>query len=335
MASMNVVLVESQDVLASLTRTDSGQTDLSHHLPDASISRLPEHTAVALVEMLSSGEPDSSYSAQLEAGTAYVVPMLPDLRDPTADPAAVVEDFSRLGDLLDAAGACLVILGVSTFEADDNVHDFTRNNDTFAVRANRLTAGLQKLCAERGYQFVDVDRTIAEIGAAEHAPQPGQFSNKAARFVIEDVIAAITAGEDPGDDVPPVSVLRVPDVDARALSGHIRSWGHDEGDVATEEVPLVQIEFRVGARRNEDLRNAGWLRKRLHRRRSRKHRRRAGMTIDIKSPRAVAVASILAPAGEEVVVGQPIAVLTCNGAEPPADPESLPEFPAKIETAKR
>lgn len=59
------------------------------------------------------------------------------------------------------------------------------------------------------------------------------------------------------------------------------------------------------------------------------------MTIDIKTAGAVSVAEILARTGDEVVVGQPIAVLTRDGSQPPDDTTNLPDLPATIEVAKR
>ncbi len=165
------------------------------------------------------------------------------------DDAAPLEALRRVADLLHTDERMLLVLTVSTFDPEDTAFVYSGVADTFALRAHRLIAEAQALGVDRGVGLVDVDRAIAELGAAQHVPAAGQFSEAAAEFITEEAIYSFDQAALFGTSMQPdVMRLVLPAYDRRTERGRLTKWhvgpqtrlarGDDVFDVYFANLPL-------------------------------------------------------------------------------------------------
>jgi hypothetical protein len=90
--------------------------------------------------------------------------------------------------------AHVLIYNAPTVDPDDQVHNYYGRDDTRALRIHKLNLALLELSASEGISFVDVERLVAELGAARHVLPEGWYSqeaNQAIRLellrVLEDI----------------------------------------------------------------------------------------------------------------------------------------------------
>ena len=161
------------------------------------------------------------------------------------DPAESEKQLAEILELLRTDGRSVVVFNVSTFDPTDRTHRFTPGQaDPFAVRANRLIAALEHLAPAHEAGVVDVDGALAELGAADHVPSPGEFSEEAARFITEDAVLLIDeTGTLSGSLQAAVMRLEVPPYDRRTVSGVLAKWHVEDGTEVSRGDPIFDISF--------------------------------------------------------------------------------------------
>lgn len=235
---------------------------------------------------------------------------------PPLTPTETIANFEAIADLLSASGATAVVIGASSFDPADQTHDYRDQPNTFGIVTNRVLAGMQTLASDRDWGFVDVDRTIAELGGAQHVTAPGAFSQEAAKAATEDAIDMISDhGRFGAAILPPVMTVEIPAVHVRTRTGRIDTWHASEGDVLAKGEPMVRVKFAVTAHNQVDVnRNMGRIEKWRRKRRRAHHTTGRTMSVDLLAGADVNLASIIAPVGAEVDVGRPVALVTTTSA---------------------
>jgi len=223
-----------------------------------------------------------------------------------------VTNFETMADLLSKSDSQAVILGASTFDPSDSTHHYRDRTDTFGVKTNRVLAGVQTLATGRGWGFVDVDRTVAEIGGLQHVPTPGSFSREAADLITTDAIDVIADhGRFGATLLPPVMTVEIPPIHARTRMGHIDSWRTAAGEAVSKGDVLVRIKFAVTPHNASDTsRSVSRFERWKKKRRQARYASGRTMLVDIIAGADVHLDSILQPAASDVAIGQPVALVT-------------------------
>ncbi len=158
---------------------------------------------------------------ELAAGTTKINTMQPDvvvlsLADDVAaladQPAVTEEVLAALQEDLVAAitaikelGAHILVANVSTFDPGDattNYHGLAP--EPFALRAHRLDLMLVGVSHTNGISVIDVDRLLAEHGAASVVRRPAHYNAEGCSIIADEVVRIL---EDYGffDDRPLVA----------------------------------------------------------------------------------------------------------------------------------
>ncbi len=232
--------------------------------------------------------------------------------------SASIEALRRIVDELHGGGRTLLVLTVSTYDPTDTTFSYAGIADTFALRAHRLTAEIQRLALERDVGFVDVDTAIAELGAADNVPAAGDFTDDAARFITEEAIFAFDQAALFGASVQPaVMRLAVPAFDRRTERGNGRllRWhvgpktaitrGDELFDVLFEDLPL-----RVDHDEADRDKRRPTTGRRVTRKRS--------LTVNVVAASDGFLSDVLVAEGDPVSIGDDVAVVT------PVEPDSSP-----------
>lgn len=231
---------------------------------------------------------------------------------------ASIDALRRVVDVVHGDGRTLLVLTVSTYDPTDTTFSYTGIEDTFALRAHRLIAEVQRLALERDVGFVDVDTAIAELGAAEHVPAAGDFTDEAARYITEEAIFAFDQAALFGASVQPaVMRIAVPAFDRRTErgSGRLVRWhvgpktaiarGDDLFDVLFEDLPL-----RVDHDEADRDKRRPTTGRRLTRKRS--------LTVRVVAASDGFLCDVVVAEGDPVSIGDDVAVVT------PVEPDHSP-----------
>lgn len=225
----------------------------------------------------------------------------------TLDSDASAAALTEVVDRLHTADRTVLLLTVSTFDPCDTAYRYAGTPDTYSVRAHRLIAAAQRLAMEKGIGLVDVDRAVAELGASEHVPAVGEFTDEAAGFITGEAISSFDEAALFGSSVQPdVMRLRVPRYDRRTERGRIARWhilpgtpvsrGDDLLDVLFEDLPLRVDHHEAGRDRRRPTTGR------------RRTRERSLLTTVVAASTGF-VASVTADEGSPVAVGDTVAIV--------------------------
>ena len=88
--------------------------------------------------------------------------------------------------------AHIVLVGVSSFDPDDQTHSFHGIDDTLTLRAHRFNLVMLELSYSEGITFIDVDRLLAELGCDDHVQKALAYSDAAYRAICDDFVRVMT-----------------------------------------------------------------------------------------------------------------------------------------------
>lgn len=96
--------------------------------------------------------------------------------------------FVRTIDSLKSGwGAHVLVLGASSVDPDDDVHDYHGIEDTPATRIHRFNLAILEIAMQTGISIIDVDRIIAELGGAQHVLRVLDYSPEAHRTILREL----------------------------------------------------------------------------------------------------------------------------------------------------
>lgn len=133
----------------------------------------------------------------------------------------------------------------------------TVGGEPLSLRAHRMALALDKRAEESDISIVDVDRVVAELGAAEHIVGQGVFSSEAAVIIAEEASELIL-------DLPQIAPLidsdvmqlALPRYDRRTDIGLIEKWHFEPGSAVGSGDVLFDLLFenlhwKVGGKQHD------------------------------------------------------------------------------------
>lgn len=84
-------------------------------------------------------------------------------------------------------GAHVLLLGASSVDPDDHVHNYHGIDDTLVLRIHRFNLAALEVAVQTGISVVDTDRIIAELGGAQNVRKPFDFSPEAHRLLLREL----------------------------------------------------------------------------------------------------------------------------------------------------
>lgn len=148
------------------------------------ISELPYHGAGALAAALRSG-------GDLAASPPDILLLAPDPdHDDDADQFEL-HLVDAVKSLRQQADARVIALNCCTVDPLDSMSRYDGSPDTTALLLHRLDLKLIELSLAEGISIVDVDRIIADLGAAEHVRGVLDYSPAACEAICDELYAVI------------------------------------------------------------------------------------------------------------------------------------------------
>ena len=220
-------------------------------------------------------------------------------------------NLRELAQFLKSEGMTLLIWNVSTF---DPTQPSANGPSEYRVRSNLLISKVERLAVEHGFEIVDVDSAVAELGANSHVVGPGLLSAEAMDYVTEEALKAIDRSGSLGKiSLDPVMRVTVPRYDRRTTSGTLVEWLAKPGSWLADGEKMFRVQFDVLPfhfdRSPDDRRRKKRARKRQG--------RSATITIDALAGAGAYLAEILEPVGSLVEVGQTVALATSEAVAGP------------------
>lgn len=230
---------------------------------------------------------------------------------PALAPTAAADNLGEIARRVTARDCSVLVFTVSTYDPSDRVHRYRDVGDTFALRAHRTLAQLEREATSLGMTIVDVDRAVAELGAVDHVVSPGILTPAGADYVTEEAISAVDqTGALGGSLQAPIMRVTVPAFDRRTTEGRLVTWHVAPGSQVNDGDLLFDVKFdaiaqKVGTAR--ESKSAAQIR-----RREEERRKRSGQVIVVS---AVAgseafIHEIVVEAGARVSAGDTAAVAT-------------------------
>jgi hypothetical protein len=90
----------------------------------------------------------------------------------------------------DQVGAHLLFYNCSPIDPSDQVFNYYRRPETMVERIRKLNLTLLKLSMETGISIIDVERVVAELGAAE-VPTRLRYTDRAAEAIRDEVVRVL------------------------------------------------------------------------------------------------------------------------------------------------
>ncbi len=158
------------------------------------------------------GEPSSGFAdlrRELEDGTATMLEAAPDIvllsvaddvrnlgsRGVSSEEAVqnVRADLVAIVDLIkEKLGAHVLVANASTIDpADATYNYFGLSEEPLPLRAHRLDHMLIGVSHDEGISIIDVDRLIAEIGAADNVTAAMTYSDEASAVIAAEVVRVL------------------------------------------------------------------------------------------------------------------------------------------------
>lgn len=214
----------------------------------------------------------------------------------------------------------IVVYNVSTYFPDEA--NYTSGDlNTGSLAANRLDLVLDKVAQETGVYVLDVDRLIAEFGAAEGVITTRRFSDEVYEVVAEEALALIL-------DLPGINTifgtdvmhLAVPRYDRRTETGVLVAWHVEAPSRVAAGDSLFDIRF-------DDI---AW---KLHTDPSRKTGR--SLNLSVVATRDCYLKEQVVHPGDSISAGSKVGVVTLTPDTEYSDFEQTSRFPVGIKMVER
>lgn len=147
----------------------------------------PSTGASSLKQALESGS-----SGLVDSGANLVVTSVD--AEFAADKAATAEEFendmlSLIRSVKSEPGSHVIVLLASTIDPETVVSNYQREeSDPDSLRVHRYDLAAMRLSFEEGISVLDVDRIIAEMGAADHVPAFLEYSEAACAAITKEMV---------------------------------------------------------------------------------------------------------------------------------------------------
>ena len=103
------------------------------------------------------------------------------------------ENLTQLVQTLkEKTDAHIILFGASSFDPDDQTHNFHGKEDNLTLRVHRFNVVMLQLSSEEGITFIDVDRILAELGCGEHVLKALTYSDTTYQTICEEFMRVIT-----------------------------------------------------------------------------------------------------------------------------------------------
>lgn len=216
----------------------------------------------------------------------------------------------------------LLVFNVSTYTPDEKAYWFRDDTpEPIALRANRINLLIDRLAAELDLYVLDVDRIVAELGAADTVVAPAGYTEAALRVIADEAGAAIA-------NLPGVSLafgadamqLAVPRFDRRTEAGQLVAWHVGAPAEIRQGDPLFDVRFDN-------------LHTRLDGQGGRKTDR--SLLLSVLATQDGYLRETTLPAGADITVGSMVGVVVKDASIVPGDLADAAKFPVGVKVAGR
>lgn len=108
------------------------------------------------------------------------------------DTVSIIEDLGAVVRWLKERGATVLIFNACTVDPGDEVTSYHgRDGDTLSVRAHRMDLLSLEASVEEGISIIDVDRILAEMGAAPRLNGPLDYDAIACEGIRDEVLRVL------------------------------------------------------------------------------------------------------------------------------------------------
>jgi len=198
MESIKLFLSGTDRLRDMLCSTADGGSKLSRGVREIVAERYPGRAEVEVVFESSRGA--SSLRQAVEAGPSQLSSSRSDIvvtsvdAEFTATEAASADEYEA--DMLAAIrsiksdpGSHIIVLLASTIDPETIVSNYQREeSDPNSLRVHRYDLAAMRLSFEEGISVLDVDRIIAEMGAADHVPAFLDYSEAACDAISQEMV---------------------------------------------------------------------------------------------------------------------------------------------------
>lgn len=111
--------------------------------------------------------------------------------DPAAAVAAVADDLMAITDFFKEAEVRVLVANACTVDPEASPFPETADAEPIGLRAHRLDLMLVQVSHSDGISVIDIDRTMAEIGAAENLSAPMVYGPAACARIVGDTVTIL------------------------------------------------------------------------------------------------------------------------------------------------
>lgn len=111
--------------------------------------------------------------------------------DPAAAVAAAADDLMAITDHFKGAGVRVLVANACTVDPEASPLPDATGIEPIGLRAHRLDLMLVQVSHSDGISVIDVDRSMAEIGAAENLSAPMVYGPAACARIIDDTVTIL------------------------------------------------------------------------------------------------------------------------------------------------
>ncbi|MDQ3782829.1 MAG: hypothetical protein M3349_07825 [Actinomycetota bacterium] len=111
--------------------------------------------------------------------------------DPAAAVAAAADDLMAITDYFKGAGVRVLVANACTVDPEASPLPDATGIEPIGLRAHRLDLMLVQVSHSDGISVIDVDRSMAEIGAAENLSAPMVYGPAACARIIDDTVTIL------------------------------------------------------------------------------------------------------------------------------------------------
>jgi hypothetical protein len=238
------------------------------------------------------------------------------------DDGRIDEALKAIVDRASGTGAEMLAFNVSTYLPDGSEHNHAPGSAERGVSlAHRLDLALDRLAGTLDLHVLDVDRIVAEHGAAGLVTAPGIYADEMLDVIASeaaDALAALPAVS--GTYGPDVMGLTVPAFDRRTRRGTLVGWqmSAPADIVAGQHLFDVQFKDLLGRVDGREARETG-----------------RSLFVSVHAVQDGCLREIVQPDGSQVRAGDLVGVVVKAGDIEPGDVSAASPFPVGVRVPTR
>ncbi|MGI9611188.1 MAG: hypothetical protein ACR2NL_12920 [Acidimicrobiia bacterium] len=202
-AVLRLVAFKSPDINASLFSEQNGGSCLEAGFAEnvheshqgkirIDVTSQPALRSDQLMDALVGGDIDLGEASSEEAADLVVFSVQPDSVDMENDPDTFRENLrTAIRHVKEHSGAHIIVLNASNIDPEELTFNYSRVDVTLPERIRRLNLALVNLSIDEGISIIDVDRIVAQLGAANHVNGVVDYSCEASQVIGDEFLRIV------------------------------------------------------------------------------------------------------------------------------------------------